>query len=249
MKRYYKGIRINASKNTHETVFEMIKESTDKTVVDIPSGNGAFVQRLNDQGFKNVFAVDIENILEISHDNFVQGDMTMELPVSNNSFDILVCIEGIEHINRQVDFIREANRILTDQGAIIITSPNISSLRSRWKWFWTGHHYRCSSPLNENAPNPLHHISMTSFSELRYMLHTNGFRINEIKTNRIKPVSLLYSIFLPLVFLSTSWIYIRTGNKKGTSEINKSVFRQVFSREILFGETLIVKAIKTGTSI
>ena len=173
----------------------------------------------------------------------------MELPVSNNSFDILVCIEGIEHINRQVDFIREANRILTDQGAIIITSPNISSLRSRWKWFWTGHHYRCSSPLNENAPNPLHHISMTSFSELRYMLHTNGFRINEIKTNRIKPVSLLYSIFLPLVFLSTSWIYIRTGNKKGTSEINKSVFRQVFSREILFGETLIVKAIKTGTSI
>lgn len=245
MRRNYKGISINTSKNTHETVFELVGKNSNKIVLDIPSGSGAFVQRLKDAGFKNIMAVDIENILEIPHDNFIQGDMTKTLPISNNSCDILVCIDGIEHIKRQFDFVEEANRILSDQGEIIISTPNISSLRSRWKWFWTGHHHKCNSPLDENAPNPLHHIGMISFAEIRYMLHTSGFSITEIRTNRIKPVSLLYSLFLPLVYLSTYWVYVRTGKKEGTLSMNKSILRQIFSREILFGETLIVKAVKT----
>lgn len=244
MRRNYKGISINTSKNTHETVFEMIRENTNKTVVDIPSGSGAFVQRLKDEGFKNIVAVDIENILEIEHDNFLQADMTETLPFPDNSCDILVCIDGIEHIKKQFDFISEVYRILKFNGEIVISTPNISSIRSRWKWFWTGHHHKCSSPLDENKPNPLHHIAMISFHELRYLLHTSGFRINEVKTNRIKSVSLLYAIFVPLIYLSTLWVYIKSGKKENTLKMNKSILRQIFSKEILFGETLIVKAIK-----
>lgn len=244
MRRNYKGISINTSKNTHETVFEMMGKNTNRTVLVIPSGRGAFVLRLKDQGFKKIAAVDIQNILDIEHDNFVQADMTNTLPFPNNSYDILICIDGIEHISKQVDFMSEANRILTHNGEIIISTPNILSLRSRWKWFWTGHHQKCNSPLDENNPNPLHHISMISFTEIRYLLHTNGFRINEVRTNRIKPISLIYSIFLPLIYFSTLWVYIRTGKKEGTLEMNKIILRQIFSREILFGETLIVKAVK-----
>jgi 2-polyprenyl-3-methyl-5-hydroxy-6-metoxy-1,4-benzoquinol methylase len=248
MRRNYKGISINTSKNTHEMVFELVGKNSNKIVLDIPSGSGAFVQRLKDAGFKNIMAVDIENILEIPHDNFIQGDMTKTLPISNNSCDILVCIDGIEHIKRQFDFVGEANRILSDQGEIIISTPNISSLRSRWKWFWTGHHHKCNSPLDENAPNPLHHIGMISFPEVRYMLHTNGFSITAIRTNRLKPVSLLYALFLPVVYLSTYWVYVRTGKKEGTLKMNKSILKQIISREILFGETLIVKAVKTNAN-
>ena len=62
MRRNYKGISINTSKNTHETVFDMIKKNTDKVVVDIPSGSGAFIQRLKDEGFKRVIAIDIVNV-------------------------------------------------------------------------------------------------------------------------------------------------------------------------------------------
>ena len=48
----YKGISINTSKNTHERVFELIGLDTNLSLVDIPSGKGAFVQRLKDAGFK-----------------------------------------------------------------------------------------------------------------------------------------------------------------------------------------------------
>ena len=242
----YKGIPINTSQNTHETVFDMIESHPEKIVADIPSGSGAFIQRLKDEGFKDPLALDIQNILEIEHDNFVQADMTEPFPIPDGSCDTLVCIDGIEHIYRQADFVRETNRILRMNGEFIISTPNISSIRSRWKWFWTGHHYKCESPLDENNPTPLHHIGMISFHELRYMLHRHGFEVTDIRTNRIKAISVLYGVFLPFIYLATWWTYRRRGKRQGTLRMNKSIFRQVFSVPVLFGETLIVKAQKTG---
>ncbi len=248
MRRNYKGISINTSKNTHETVFEMIEKNTDKVVADIPSGSGAFIQRLKDAGFRELIAIDIENILQIEHDKFVQADMTKPFPISDKTCDILVCIDGIEHIDEQFFFIKESHRILKDEGEIVISTPNISNLRSRWKWFITGHHHKCNSPLDETNPNPLHHIGMISFAELRYMLHSNGFIIEDIRTNRIKPIAFIYSIFLPFIYLTTLLVYSKRGKKEGTSRINREIFKQIFTKEILFGETLIIKAKKTNAN-
>lgn len=150
MRSNYQGISINTSKNTHESVFSLISRHYDNTIVDI------------------------------EHGNFVVGDMTKILPLSDESCDVVVCIDGIEHISGQFNFVKEIFRILKNQGECIISTPNISSLRSRWKWLTTGHHHKCKSPLNENNPSPLHHIGMISFPEIRYLLHTNGFSISEI---------------------------------------------------------------------
>jgi 2-polyprenyl-3-methyl-5-hydroxy-6-metoxy-1,4-benzoquinol methylase len=248
MRRSYRGISINTSKNTHEKVFSLIKKGTNSKIVDMPSGSGAFVLRLKDNGFNNVVAIDIENILEIDHDNFLTGDMTKEIPLKDNSVDVLICIDGIEHISQQFHFVREVNRILKIGGEFIISTPNISSLRSRWRWFMTGHHNKCNTPLDENNPNPLHHIGMISFPEIRYLLHTNGFRIETVTENRIKIISWLYVIFIPLSFFITSSVYYNSGKKKGTSTINKEVKKKMYSKAVLFGETLIVKAIKTGAN-
>ncbi|MDP8206191.1 MAG: class I SAM-dependent methyltransferase [Candidatus Electryonea clarkiae] len=245
MRRNYKGISINTSKNTHETVLNLISKTKDSKIVDIPCGSGAFISRLIDNGYKNVSAVDIENVMEIDHKDFVVGDMNDILPIEDDSIDVLVCIDGIEHINKQFDFVKEVNRILKVDGEFIISTPNISSLRSRWRWFISGHHHKCNSPLDENNPNPLHHIGMISFPEIRYMLHTNGLQIQKVTTNRIKFVSWIYTLFIPLSYLITSSIYNRSGRKEGTSKINKEIKEIMFSKAVLFGETLIVKGIKT----
>jgi SAM-dependent methyltransferase len=244
MRNSYKGIEINTAKNIHEVVFQLINKDTNAKVVDIPSGYGAFVLRLIDNGFKNVVAIDIENILKIKHDRFSTGDMTKDLPMENNSIDTLVCIDGIEHIDKQFKFINEVSRVLKVGGELIISTPNISSLRSRWRWLMTGHHNKCKSPLDENNPNPLHHIGMISFPEMRYLLHTNGLIITGVTTNRIKHKSWIYVIFLPFSYLYTTLTYRKTGRKDGTKSINKEVKKSMFSYSVLFGETLIVKAEK-----
>lgn len=244
MSRNYKGIPINTTKNTHERVFDLITKDVNAKIADIPSGQGAFIKRLKDNGYKNITAIDIENIMEIDHEDFVIGDMTKNLPFPNNDLDCVVCIDGIEHISKQFSFAGEVNRILANNGEFIISTPNISSIRSRFKWFMTGHHHKCNSPLDENNPTSLHHIGMISFPEIRYLLHTKGFTVVEISTNRIKPISWLYAVFIPFIYLSTLFVYWKTGNKDGTQQINKEVLKSMFSRDILFGETTIVKAIK-----
>ena len=137
MRSHYKGIPINTSRNTHEVVFDLIKKDVTAKVVDIPAGAGAFVQRLMDKGFKYIVAIDIDNIIEIDFDDFLIGDMTNRLPLADNSVDVLVCIDGIEHISKQFDFVKEVNRVLKIGGEFIVSTPNISSLRSRWRWAMT----------------------------------------------------------------------------------------------------------------
>ena len=244
MRNSYKGIENNTAKNIHKVVFQLINKDTNAKIVDIPSGYGAFVLRLKDNGFKDVVAIDIENILKIEHDRFSTGDMTKDLPMKDNSVDTLVCIDGIEHIDKQFKFINEVGRVLKVGGELIISTPNISSLRSRWRWLMTGHHNKCKSPLDENNPNPLHHIGMISFPEMRYLLHTNGLVIKDVTTNRIKPISWIYAIFLPFSYLYTTLTYKKTGRKDGTKSINKEIKKSMFSYSVLFGETLIVKAEK-----
>lgn len=244
MRNSYKGIEINCAKNTHEAVFQLINKNPQSRIVDIPSGHGAFVLRLKDHGFDDIVAVDIDNILDFSHKQFLVGDMTQSLPLADASVDTLVCIDGIEHIDEQFQFIKEVARVLKTNGELVISTPNISSLRSRWRWLMSGHHNKCKAPLDEKNPNPLHHIGMISMSEIRYLLHTNNLHIQSITTNRIKPASWLYLVVAPLSFLYTTLSYRKSGRKEGISEINQQVKKSMFSMPVLFGETLIIKAVK-----
>ncbi|MBU1009119.1 MAG: methyltransferase domain-containing protein [Bacteroidetes bacterium] len=240
----YKGIPINTTKNTHKVVFELINASKDAVIADMPSGAGAFVKRLVDQGYTHVLAMDIACALVFDHPGFLKGDMTRPLPFEDQSVDVFVCIDGIEHISDQFFFVSEVNRVLKQGGTFILSTPNISALRSRFRWLMTGHHHKCKAPLDENKPSPLHHIGMVSFPELRYMLHTNGFAISRITTNRIKWVSWLHAIWMPLVLVFTTFTYRKEGRIEGTTQLNKAVKTSMFSKPVLFGETLIIRAEK-----
>lgn len=234
----------NTSKNTHQVVFELLKGS-DKIgkVLDIPSGAGAFTSRLLENDI-TVYSADIENIMQVENENFDQADMNKKMPYAAGFFDHVVCIDGIEHLERPFDFVRECSRVLKAGGSIIISTPNINALRSRWRWFWTGHHNKGKSPLNEIRPTYLHHINMMSYQRLRYILHTNGFQVSEVNTNRTKLISYLYSIFIPFSWLYTSWVYKKEEKDSDQKLKNKEILKQVFAKPLLFGETMIIKATK-----
>lgn len=55
---------------------------------------------------------------------FVKGDMS-SLNFKDASFDIVCCLEGIEHVPRDTakKFMREAYRVLRDQGMLFLSSP------------------------------------------------------------------------------------------------------------------------------
>jgi len=246
-----KDVSENAAKNTHNVVEGLLldRKSWDQIeqmkVLDLPCGEGAFTKRLLQKKIA-VVPSDIVNILSIHEktDNFVLSDMDKRLPFDNQLFTEIVCIDGIEHIERPFDFVRECNRVIVPSGRVLISTPNISAVRSRWRYFLTGHHNKCKSPLNEDNVTPLHHKSMISFPELRYLLHTNGFEIEKVRTNRIKAISYLYSIFYPFLYLTTGMVYSKEESDIEQKARNAEIRRAMFSSSVYFGETLIVCARK-----
>ncbi|MDX2498141.1 MAG: hypothetical protein QNL11_09595 [Desulfobacterales bacterium] len=134
--------------------------------------------------------------------------------------------------------------MIVPSGRIIITTPNISAIRSRWRYFLTGHHNKCKSPLNEENITPLHHKSMMSFPEMRYILHTTGFEIEKVRTNRIKVISYLYGIFYPLLYLTTSMVYSKEEPDLEQRKRNAAIKKAMFSNFVYYGETIIICARK-----
>jgi 2-polyprenyl-3-methyl-5-hydroxy-6-metoxy-1,4-benzoquinol methylase len=210
-------------------------------VLDIPCGDGAFAKCLTSAGYETI-AADLMAPPASLGVAILTTDMDEALPFADGTFHAITCLEGIEHIRRPFDFIQECSRVLHPGGYLFLTTPNISSIRSRWRWFLTGFRNKCKYPLDEANPAPRHHINMLSFPALRYMLHTKGFQMEAVTTNKIKPTNLLYLPWVPVQY-AASWLAFRrrTMNEKHRQQ-TAEIFKQMLSMPILLGEISIVVA-------
>ncbi|MCH5329795.1 MAG: class I SAM-dependent methyltransferase [Alistipes sp.] len=53
------------------------------------------------------------------------------IPADNNSFDFVVAFQVIEHIKKDIEFVREVYRVLKPGGTFILTTPNASMSLTR----------------------------------------------------------------------------------------------------------------------
>ena len=215
------------------------------TILDAPCGEGVLASMLLGKGIK-VHGVDIEPTAAscLGH-AFKIADLNEKLSLPDKSFDVVVSVEGIEHLENPHLFLREVNRVLKNGGTLILTTPNIVSLRSRVRFFGSGFFHRDATPLNESARHGLHHIGLRSFPQLRYDLHTLGFELHEVAATHIKPVSYLYGIFIPWMFLYTL-IAFRKEKDRIQKKRNREILRTLYSSALLFGENLLLVARKVG---
>jgi hypothetical protein len=85
---------------------------------------------------------------------------------------------------------------------------------------------------------------LLSFPEIRYLLHSAGFQIEQVTTNRTKAVSWLYLPLIPLLYLATSLAYHRRGKMEQTEHICKDVKKSMFTLPLLLGETMIIRSVR-----
>jgi 2-polyprenyl-3-methyl-5-hydroxy-6-metoxy-1,4-benzoquinol methylase len=115
--------------------FILEKSGSDKTILDIGCNEGHIATLLKKQG-NMVHGTDIvqsnikkakkKGILAIYHD-ITDG----QAPYKNETFDVVVIADVIEHIFDTDKVFEEAYRLLKPGGKIILTTPNVASLGRR----------------------------------------------------------------------------------------------------------------------
>ncbi len=213
-------------------------------VLDAPCGGAAALTlALIEKGFQAIGADVDPEAKALLGNAFSKVDLNAALPWPEQSFDAVFSTEGIEHLENHFSFLREMCRVLKPGGILVLTTPNITALRSRVRFFGSGFFGRDARPLNESSRHPLHHIGLATFPELRYELHMSGFRLAQVRHTHIKPVSYLYAIYAPWM-----WLYTRLAFRKEKDptqkERNKEILSTLLSPAVLFGECLMLTATK-----
>ena len=234
-----------------QTVFNLVKKyfpDPNILLLELCPGQGELSRALLNSNYKNLEALDInpENFKAIGI-KCHKGNLGEDLLFNNESYDLVIAVEGIEHLENQYHFVNECNRILKPGGILIITTPNIVSFGSRIKFLFTGFYSLCTRPLSEFKKDWVtEHIAPLTFWQLRHILHTNGMFIQEIQTDHIRRSSLIGLAFYPISYLIT---YLNVTSRSNEIEpkqlrVNKDINNQMHNLSLFFGRTMIVVAKK-----
>ncbi len=162
--------------------------SKSKTVLDIACGTGYGSQLLSTKGEAiKVIGIDIsKNAIEFSKKyyqedniNFLIDDAQTLTSQSDDSFDLIVSFETIEHINYPEKFIKQTKRLLKKDGILIISTPNANT-------YPKGNKYH----INEQSPNEFRSLLKKYYKNIenfyqKFYLSNLISKENEINFNNI----------------------------------------------------------------
>ncbi len=228
----------------HAVVIDTLKSMERGKLLDLPSGPGYLLRDLKQLGFDGV-AGEIDETLHCFSDlNYHKVDMTATFDFPAASFDYVVSIEGIEHIENHFLFLREVRRVLKPGGKLILTTPNVHSLESRWRFFLSGFHQLAAKPIPLDSENIyFEHINPLPFHQLYFACEKANLKIRELKTRRYRKGSqLFYYLFFPwirqAVYAACFWREKNPLRQKA----NLPLYAWLKSKENLLGSHTIIVA-------
>jgi SAM-dependent methyltransferase len=140
----------------HEAALRLVAALAPGTALDAPCGTGLLARRLAASGWAVVGGDRDPAAARAAGLDARALDLEAPLPFPDASFDLVLCVEGLEHVENQALLLREASRVLRPRGAAVVTTPNVLGRPSRTSLFRRGY-ARFFRPLPPGAATPYEH--------------------------------------------------------------------------------------------
>lgn len=203
-----------SSKNLHESIWQekiqsgkitltnRVREALNSTdsgyrCLDIGCGDGIFGELVRDK-YQYVYGIDFSDLaLKNALSKGVSAVMAdidgVFIPFRNNTFDLISCLDVIEHIFDPEKILRESYRILRKNGTLILTTPNIRFIDFTRSLLFDGRFPRTS---HDNGGYDGGHIHYFTCKDIRSLLRRTGFQtIEERGYDEKKYISLKVILF------------------------------------------------------
>ncbi len=157
------------------------------TILDAGCGDGIYLRELHFTKNAIIYGIDY-NFLRahraknINNDSFLMNGSLEYIPIKNNTFDIILLSQVLEHIKDDDVVLREIYRILKIRGIMILGVPNEGCLLAQMR----------NRIFQRSILKETDHINFYTEANIRTKLKLNGFRA--IKINR-------ESFFLPCTYI------------------------------------------------
>jgi len=142
--------------------------------LNLGGGLGQLSALFEEMGF-DVTNTDIEIERTDSRNIKVDFNEADSLPLPENSFDVVLCQEVIEHIENPWRLLRMARKYIKEGGIFYLTTPNIHSVRSK----------RCFAKTDYftwfEEKNHSYHINPLAFWEIEMIAEKSGYELVSLK--------------------------------------------------------------------
>lgn len=185
-------------------------------LLEVGGGMAEFSQMLNNSAYKVTFtdlnSNSVANAKSLGFESY-QIDFNFGLPgIPDNSFDVVVMLEVIEHIVNAEHLITEVRRVLSQDGVLVLSTPNFAFWSNRLRILFgnlpdgEGYHYRFFTRQSLE-----HQLQKTKLVPEAWEFSSPAFGINIIR-NRILGHSRLHvhipDFFSP-IFAQTLFVRAR----------------------------------------
>lgn len=187
-------------------------------ILDIGGNTGVISNILQEKGY-NVTVADIsEEALKTCKKRklkTISFDFNSIFPIKEKTYDLVIAGDVIEHILDTELFLNECNRILNENGYLVISTPNLATFKDRIRFLF-GKMPRQINPHHEYLKL---HIRQFTYSSLKDSLKITGFNMLRFKSNYFVLKSFkgnpIFIRWLAILFptLSSSLIMLAIKNK------------------------------------
>lgn len=177
-----------AHEDCYATTFRIFEDRGRGALLDLAAGSGYTSFILDGMGFA-VTATDIHAAqFDVPGVECRSADLNEPIPFPDASFPSIVALEILEHLEAPRKFFREIERLLTSGGTAVVSTPNITSLRSKFRFLFRDEfhlfydtHRRLKDPFYEGAAG---HIAPLPHWLIRHFIEEAGLKLVEVQCTR-----------------------------------------------------------------
>lgn len=229
---------------------QLLSERPTGTLLDVGTGAGELAKAMADRGFQatacDAYEADFKYHGTIP---FTKANFDEQWPFTQGAFDYVVCLEVLEHMGNPSQFVGNLAKALRPGGLLVLSTPNILSMKSRLRFLTEGAWEYFREPLLERSrldytnPKEHFHIAPLRVHEIEFFFHLAGLDIEAFKTTKLYS-GLRYGCFpLEWVLRFQAGMKARRARRKGDILYDR-IMRVMLSPEVLYGQHLVVLARK-----